>query len=211
MGVAYHHNEDFIALYPTYFAQHLIVHLLNQAEDQACSVGCVCPYIYIDHDVFLHLYHFMIPERLKFTPFKGLSELPTGRHDVVAGDGAAVAGGYSERQGLAIEESRLSQIKVAKRGIAPSTIVIRQGVVRWTEVGRDHGDGSWQAPFGIFTASQLVTRTAAQPTVEEGRAQGRRVSPVALAVQVPISTRSSCIVTTKVSTKARQTYQRAKT
>lgn len=38
----------------------------------------------------------------ELTAFKSLSKLPTSRDDVVAGDGAAVAGGYSERKALAV-------------------------------------------------------------------------------------------------------------
>lgn len=39
----------------------------------------------------------------ELAPFKSLAELPVGGHDVVAGDGLAVAGGDLEGEGLAVE------------------------------------------------------------------------------------------------------------
>ncbi|RRT42883.1 hypothetical protein B296_00044776 [Ensete ventricosum] len=42
-------------------------------------------------------------EELKLYSFEGLAELPIGGHDIVAGDGPAVAGGDLEGEALAIE------------------------------------------------------------------------------------------------------------
>ena len=76
--------------------------------------------------------------------------------------------------------------------IAPSAIVIGEGVVGWTKVGCRDGDGVMQAPFGVVIALQLITSSAPLSVVEESCAESRRVCTVALAVQIPVPTCSSC-------------------
>lgn len=92
-----------------------------------------------------------------------------------------------------LQESRLSQIEVFERRIAPPAIVIGQSLIRWAEVGGRDNDVTMEAPFGVVVASHLVTCSTAQTTVEESSAQSRRASTVPLAVQVSITTRTSCI------------------
>lgn len=90
-----------------------------------------------------------------------------------------------------LQESRLSQIEVLERGVAPATIVIREGKVGRAKVGcRDH-DGPWEAPPGVVIAPHLVAWPAAQAVVEQGSAQSCSVGAIALAVQVAIPTSTS--------------------
>jgi len=81
------------------------------------------------------------------------------------------------------------------RWVAPPSIVAGQRVVGRAEVGGRDKDGraSWVAPLWVVGALYFKASTAAQPVVEERRAQRRRVHSVSLTVQVPISTRSPCI------------------
>lgn len=79
-----------------------------------------------------------------------------------------------------------------ERGIAPPAIVIGQSIVRRTEVGSGDGDGGRNTPFGVVVAPQLIASTAAQAIVEKGSAESCSVSPISLAVQVPIPTCTSC-------------------
>lgn len=51
--------------------------------------------------------------------------------------------------GCNVQESRLSQIEVLKRRIAPPTIVIGQSVIRRTEVGGCDSDATGEAPIGV--------------------------------------------------------------
>lgn len=54
-----------------------------------------------------------------------------------------------------------------ERGIAPPAIIIREGVVRGTEVGGSDSNGVTKAPLGITLAPQLITCATAQAIVEE--------------------------------------------
>jgi hypothetical protein len=58
---------------------------------------------------------------LELAAFVGLAELPAGRRDVVAGDGAAVAGGDLEGEALAVEERVALPVlaPVAGHGLPP--------------------------------------------------------------------------------------------
>ena len=69
-------------------------------------------------------------------------------------------------------------------------MVVGEGVVGRAEVGGRHDDGGAPrvARLGVVGALQLEARPAAQPAVEQRRAQRRRVNPVPLAVQVPVPT-----------------------
>ncbi|KAF3781871.1 hypothetical protein EJ110_NYTH35604 [Nymphaea thermarum] len=64
----------------------------------------------------------------------------------------------------------LGQVKMLKRRIAPSPIIIRQPKVRRAEVRRRDGDGTWKAPSRVVGTPHLVARAAAQAIVEQGRA-----------------------------------------
>lgn len=91
-----------------------------------------------------------------------------------------------------VQESRLCQVEVLARGIAPPTIIIRQCIVRRAEVGDRNGDGAREAPLGVTTALELVTRTAARALVEHYSTQRCSLCTVPLAVHVPVPTRSPC-------------------
>lgn len=69
-----------------------------------------------------------------------------------------------------LQESRLSQIKVLERRIAPPTIVIRQARVRRAEVCSRDGYGPREAPLRVIGASHLVARATAQAIVEQSSA-----------------------------------------
>lgn len=81
-----------------------------------------------------------------------------------------------------LQESGLRQVEVLQRGIAPPTIVVGECVIGRTEVSSSDGDGAAQAPPWVVIAPHLVARAAAQPIVEQRRAQRRRVCAIALAV-----------------------------
>lgn len=55
-----------------------------------------------------------------------------------------------------LEESRLGQVKVLERRVAPAAVVVRQGQVWRAEVCGCDGDGAGEAPFRVVVASHLV-------------------------------------------------------
>lgn len=80
------------------------------------------------------------------------------------------------------EESRLGHVEVLERRVAPATVVVRQGQVGRAKVGGGHDDRAGEAPFRISTAPELVTGAAAQPIVEQRRAQSCSVRSITLTV-----------------------------
>jgi len=90
-----------------------------------------------------------------------------------------------------LEESRLREIEVQARRIAPAAIVIRERVVRGAEVGCSDRDRRWEAPLGVVDAFYFVAGAAGEPIVEERGAEGCSVRAVALAVQVAVATGTS--------------------
>jgi len=103
--------------------------------------------------------------------------VPAVRHRYDAG---AVFGDF--------EEHGHGEVEVRARGVAPAAIVVGKSVVRGTEVGGSDEDGraSGVTPLLVVRAFYLKTRSAAQPIVEQCRAQRRRVHSVPLAVQVSV-------------------------
>lgn len=91
-----------------------------------------------------------------------------------------------------LQESRLSQIKVLQWRVAPATIVIRQSIVRGAEVCGSNNDASREAPSGVLITSHLIARPTTQTIVEQSCAECCSVSPIALAVQIAITTSPSC-------------------
>lgn len=81
-----------------------------------------------------------------------------------------------------LQESRLGQVKVLERRIAPPAIVVRQSKVWRTEVGSSDSDGPGKTPSWVIVASHFVARTTAQAIVEKGSAQCCGVGSVPLAV-----------------------------
>lgn len=62
--------------------------------------------------------------------------------------------GYNSSSILSnVQESRLGQIKVLKRGVAPATIVVRESRIRRAKVGGSDSDGAREAPLRVVTAS----------------------------------------------------------
>lgn len=78
--------------------------------------------------------------------------------------------------------------------VAPASIVVREGVVRGAEVGGRHQDrrAARVAPLAVVHALDLEASPAAEPIVEQRRAQGCCVHSVSLAVQVPVPTGPAC-------------------
>lgn len=91
-----------------------------------------------------------------------------------------------------MQESRLCQVKVLARGIAPPTIFVRQCVVRGAEIGDGDSDGAPETPLGVTIALELVARSTARALVEHYGAQGGSLCPISLAVHVPVPTSSPC-------------------
>ena len=81
-----------------------------------------------------------------------------------------------------LEEGRLGEVEVLEGRVAPAAIVIGQSEVWRAEVGGGDGDGAREAPSGVVVAPHFETSSAAQPIVEQRRAQRRRVRSVPLAV-----------------------------
>ncbi|GMP79609.1 hypothetical protein CsSME_00035087 [Camellia sinensis var. sinensis] len=69
-----------------------------------------------------------------------------------------------------LQESRLCQIKVLEERVAPPTIVIRLGRVRWTEVCSSHNDGPREAQLWVTIAFDLIACPTAQAIVEQSSA-----------------------------------------
>lgn len=49
-------------------------------------------------------------------------------------------------------ESRLSHVEVLARRVAPATVVVGKGRVRWAEIGGRDGDAAGEAQFGGIDA-----------------------------------------------------------
>lgn len=80
------------------------------------------------------------------------------------------------------------------RRVAPSAIVVGEGVVGRAEVGGGDGYGAGQTPLGVVVAPHLVAGAAAQPAVEESSTQRCSACTIPLAIQVAVSTCSTCNV-----------------
>ena len=102
-------------------------------------------------------------------------------------------GDYSSTVLSNFEESWFCHIKMLEWRIAPSTIVISLCKIWGAKVCSCDSDGAREAPPGVIIASHFVTSTTGQAIVEQGCAQSCSVSSISLAVQVPITTCSSCI------------------
>lgn len=88
-------------------------------------------------------------------------------------------------------ESRLRHVEVLQGRVAPPAVVVRKIVVRRAEVGdRDGHRRPLEAPLGLVVnvTDELEALSAGYPVVEQRGAQCCRVSPVALGIQVAIST-----------------------
>lgn len=74
--------------------------------------------------------------------------------------------------------------------VAPTAIVIWQSVVGRAEIGGsdENGGAAGVAPLPFVRTLDLEARPAAEPFVEQRRAEGGGVYSIALAVQVSIST-----------------------
>jgi len=91
------------------------------------------------------------------------------------------------------EEHGHGEVEVWSGRVAPSSIVAGESVVRRAEVRGRHQDrgAASVAPTRVVRALYLEARAAAQPAVEQRRAQRSRVHTVALAVQVPVPARAA--------------------
>lgn len=55
-----------------------------------------------------------------------------------------------------LQESGLSHVKVLEGRIAPTAVVVRQGKVRWAEVGGGDNDGAGEAPLGVIFTFHFI-------------------------------------------------------
>lgn len=94
-----------------------------------------------------------------------------------------------------LEEHGHGEVEVGPGGVAPAAIVVGEGVVGGAKVGGRDQDGrtSGVAPAWVISALDLETSAAAQPIVEQRRAQRRRVHAVPLAVQISVPARPTYI------------------
>lgn len=98
---------------------------------------------------------------------------------------------------------------VLEDGLGEIEVVVGRvaAAARRAEVcGGDH-DGAGEAPLGIVNAPQLKASAAAQPVVEQRRAQRRSVGPVPLAIQIPVPTSPSYKHPKQKKTKKKQLYK----
>ncbi|RWW59243.1 hypothetical protein BHE74_00033834 [Ensete ventricosum] len=91
-----------------------------------------------------------------------------------------------------LEEGGLGEVEVLQGRVAPSAVVVGEGVVGGAEVGGGDDDGGREAPPGIVGAPHLVAGAAAEPVAEERGAEGGGVGSVALAVEVAVAASPSC-------------------
>nr|GLL26840.1 hypothetical protein GW17_00027587 [Ipomoea trifida] len=100
----------------------------------------------------------------------------------VDGDDTGTVGGD-------FEEHRHGEIEVEAGRVTPAAIVVGQGEVGRAEVsGGDHNRRVSGEARSVIAAFDLEACPAAQPAVEQRRAQRRIVNPIPLRVQIPIST-----------------------
>nr|GMC93697.1 hypothetical protein Iba_chr05bCG4860 [Ipomoea batatas] len=98
----------------------------------------------------------------------------------VDGDDTGTVGGDSE-------EHRHGEIEVEAGRVTPAAIVVGQGEVGRAEVsGGDHNRRVSGEARSVFAAFDLEACPAAQPAVEQRRAQRRIVNPIPLRVQIPL-------------------------
>ncbi|XXG70628.1 hypothetical protein AAC387_Pa07g0065 [Persea americana] len=71
-------------------------------------------------------------------------------------------------------EGRLGEVKVRLAAPPPW----------WAEISAGDHNGPWEAPLWVIDAPDLITRSAAQPIVEEGSAQSCCVDPILLTLTV---------------------------
>ena len=83
-----------------------------------------------------------------------------------------------------LEEHGHGEVEVGPRRVAPAAVVAGKGKVGRAKIrgGDDDGRASRVAPPRILVALYLEARAAAQPVVEQRRAQGRGVHAIPLAV-----------------------------
>jgi hypothetical protein len=95
-----------------------------------------------------------------------------------------------------VEEHGHGEVEVGAGRVAPAAVVGGQRVVGRAEVGGRHQDGgaprAAPPPPGLVLALDLEARAAAQPLVEQRRAQRRVVHAVPLAVQVAVAAGAAC-------------------
>jgi hypothetical protein len=95
-----------------------------------------------------------------------------------------------------VEEHGHGEVEVGAGRVAPPAVVGGQRVVGRAEVGGGDVDGGAPRvappPPGLVLALDLEARAAAQPLVEQRRAQRRVVHAVALAVQVAVPASAAC-------------------
>lgn len=81
------------------------------------------------------------------------------------------------------------------RGVAPATIVGRQGVIGWAKVGGGYEDGGVAGvavrPTGLVDTLDLKACAAAEAIIEECGAESGRLNTVSLTVQIPVTTSTS--------------------
>jgi hypothetical protein len=98
-----------------------------------------------------------------------------------------------------VEEHGHGEVEVRAGRVAPAAVVGGERVVWRAEVGGRDQDGGppWPAPPppGLLLAPDLEARAAAEPLVEQRRAQRRVVHAVPLAVQVAVPAGAACSAT----------------
>jgi hypothetical protein len=88
-------------------------------------------------------------------------------------------------------ERRNSHVEVLQRQVTPSSIVVGECQILWTEVGRCHLDHCiWHTPPGLITFD-LVASAATEAILEKRTAQSHSVCAIARTVEIPVPTRPS--------------------
>lgn len=89
---------------------------------------------------------------------------------------------------------RLSKIEVPQRIVTPPSVIVRESIIRRTEVCCGDYYGSRETPIVVVYAFELKASTTTQPIVEQSCAQCSCVCAVALVVEISIPASSSYIV-----------------
>ena len=95
---------------------------------------------------------------------------------------------------------RLRHVKMLKRRIAPTSVIVGQSKIWRTEICCRNGNRfSRQTPLIISTSVTLYLKTfpARSPVIKQSCAQRRRIRPISRTIQVPISASPSCIKSPK--------------
>lgn len=93
-----------------------------------------------------------------------------------------------------LRKGGLRHLKVVLGEVAPPSVVRREAVVRWAEVGggENNGGATLQAPQYVVYTSHLEASTTCTPSVEHHAAHSRTILPVAAPMKATVPASTLC-------------------